>query len=193
MVLPPGYEEHPAEHYPTAYWTAGFGGAFENSLSFVYRLRQRMVEGKIPPMIWVMLDASCPQGMHEFANSANDGPWGAALTTEYIPMLEQKYRMDAKPTGRLLNGHSSGGWATLQLQVNYPQIFGGTWSTSPDPSDFHDFTGVDLYAANANVFRRPDGSATRSCGSTASDCNAEQFARMEAVIGPYGGQMASFD
>ena len=66
--------------------------------------------------------------------------------------------MDARPTCRLLNGHSSGGWATLQLQVNYPQVFGGTWSTSPDPSDFHDFTGPDLYAPNANLYRRPDGS-----------------------------------
>ena len=58
--------------------------------------------------------------------------------------------MDGHASGRFLNGHSSGGWATLQLQTHYPKIFGGTWSTSPDPSDFHDFTGVDLYAPNAN-------------------------------------------
>ena len=111
----------------------------------------------MPPMIWVMLDESCPQGTHEFADSVNNGPWGAAFTTEFLPYLESKYRMDARPTGRLLNGHSSGGWATLQLQINYPKIFGGTWSTSPDPSDFHDFTNADLYAPNANLYRTPDG------------------------------------
>ena len=85
---------------------------------------------------------------------------GGALTTEFIPYLEKKYHMDARRTGRLLNGHSSGGWASLQLEVNYPDVFGGTWSTSPDPSDFHDFTGPDLYAANANMFHRADGTPT---------------------------------
>ena len=59
---------------------------------------------------------------------------GAVPTLAEHPIrhfLEQKFRMDAKPVGRLLNGHSSGGWATLQLEVNYPKVFGGTWSTSP--------------------------------------------------------------
>src|SRR6201996_493468 len=61
------------------------------------------------------------------------------------------------PSGRLLTGHSSGGWAALWLQVTYPKLFGGTWPTSPDPSDFRDFLGIDLYAPNANVYRKPDG------------------------------------
>jgi S-formylglutathione hydrolase FrmB len=158
------------------------------------RIAQRMKAQKMPPMIWVMLDESIPQGTHEFADSVNNGPWGAALTTEFIPWLESKYRMDARATGRLLNGHSSGGWATLQLQVNYPKVFGGTWSTSPDPSDFHDFTGPDLYAANANLYHRADGSAypiMRDKGQVVA--TLEQFAHLEEVLGPYGGQLASFD
>ena len=159
VVLPPGYTEQTKERYPTVYWTHGFGGNLELILGVGVSLRDRMKDGKVPPMIWVMLDESCPQGTHEFADSVNNGPWGAALTTEFIPSLERKYRMDARTTGRFLNGHSSGGWATLQLQVSYPKIFGGTWSTSPDPSDFHAFSGIDLYAANANVYRKPDGSA----------------------------------
>jgi Putative esterase len=145
-------------------------------------------------MIWVMLDESCATGTHEFANSVNDGPWGTALTTEFIPYLEGKYRMDARTNGRFLEGHSSGGWATLQLQVNYPKIFGGTWSTSPDPSDFHDFTGIDLYAPHANVYKRSDGTSypiVREHGKVAA--TFEAFARNERVLGDYGGQMASFE
>jgi hypothetical protein len=102
--------------------------------------------------------------------------------------------MDGRPNGRFLNGHSSGGWATLWLQTRYPKIFGGTWSTSPDPSDFHDFTGVDLYAPNANVYHRPDGSAyplVRDKGKVIA--SFETFARLERVLGEYGGQLASFD
>ena len=194
VILPPGYAAHADEKYPTAYWTHGFGGDINGGLVYGLRLYQRMKSGKMPPMFWVMLDESVPQGTHEFADSVNDGPWGAALTTEFIPRLEQNYRMDARPAGRLLNGHSSGGWATLQLQVNYPKIFGGTWSTSPDPSDFHDFTGVDLYAPDANLYRHPDGSAVpimRDKGKVLA--TMEELARLEAVLGPYGGQISSFD
>ncbi len=194
VILPPTYASQTGETFPTAYWTHGFGGNIDGALVTGLRLYERMKAGKMPPMIWVMLDESIPQGTHEFADSVNNGPWGAALTTEFIPHLEQKYRMDAKPSGRLLNGHSSGGWATLQLQVNDPKIFGGTWSTSPDPSDFHDFTGVDLYAANANIYRRADGSATpimRDSGKVV--VSIEQLAQLENVLGPYGGQFTSFD
>lgn len=194
VILPPGYDEHGAVTYPTAYWTHGFGGDADGAMVSGLSLRARMANGKMPPMIWVMLDESIPQGTHEFADSVNNGPWGAALTTEFIPHLEAKYRMDARPSSRLLNGHSSGGWATLQLQVNYPSIFGGTWSTSPDPSDFHDFTGPDLYAPNANLFHFADGSAVpifRDKGKVIA--TMEQFARMEDVLGAYGGQIASFD
>ncbi len=102
--------------------------------------------------------------------------------------------MDGKATGRFLNGHSSGGWATLWLQTRYPKVFGGTWSTSPDPSDFHDFTGVDLYASQANVYHRADGSAyplIRDNGKVLA--TFEQYAGMERVLGSYGGQLASFD
>jgi len=194
VILPPGYAEHSKERYPTVYWTHGFGGKLESIPLAGSGLHDRMRDGKMPPMIWVMLDESCPQGTHEFADSVNNGPWGAALTTEFIPQLERKYRMDAKPTGRFLNGHSSGGWATLQLQINYPKIFGGTWSTSPDPSDFHDFTNVDLYATNGNLYRYPDGTAIpimRDHGKVVA--TMEQLARLEQVLGPYGGQLASFE
>ncbi len=194
VILPPGYAEHTTERYPTVYFTHGFGGTLDLILGRGLAVHERMKAGRMPPMIWIMLDESCAQGTHEFADSVNNGPWGAALTTEFIPYLEHKYRMDGKATGRFLNGHSSGGWATLQLQINYPKIFGGTWSTSPDSSDFHDFTGPDLYAANANVYRRPDGSAyplVRMDGKVLA--TIEQFARLEQAQGPYGGQMASFE
>jgi len=194
VILPPGYTEHSTERFPTVYWTHGFGGKLEYILGTGLGLRDRMKDGKMPPMIWVMLDESCRQGTHEFADSINDGPWGAALTTEFIPYLEHKYRMDARVNGRFLNGHSSGGWATLQLQISYPKIFGGTWSTSPDPSDFHDFTGPDLYAPNANMYRKPDGSPwplIRMDGKVVA--TIQQYARLEQALGPFGGQLASFE
>ncbi|HTW46592.1 MAG TPA: alpha/beta hydrolase-fold protein [Acidobacteriaceae bacterium] len=194
VVVPPGYADHPREHYPTVYWTHGFGAKLPYIRSYALLISNRMAAGKIPPMIWVFLDESLATGTHEFADSVNNGPWGEALTAEFIPWIETKYRMDARATGRFLNGHSSGGWATLQLEINYPKVFGGTWSTSPDPSDFHDFTGVDLYAPHANVYHRADGTLyplVRDHDKVIA--TYEEFAKQEEVLGDYGGQMASFE
>jgi S-formylglutathione hydrolase FrmB len=194
VVTPPSYDSNPKVKFPTVYWTHGFGGSYERIEPLAGRFYQSMEEKKMPEMIWVVLDESCPTGTHEFADSVNNGPWGKALTSELIPHLEATYRMDAKPTGRFLQGHSSGGWATLWLQISYPKIFGGTWSTSPDPSDFHDFTSPDLYAPHANVYGKPDGTPyplVRDNGNVVA--TFEQVARQEEVTGTYGGQIASFE
>lgn len=194
VVTPPGYDAKASTTYPTVYYTHGYGGSATSLSAVAAMVYGKMASKAMPPMIWVLLDESSPTGTHEFVDSVNNGPWGQALITELIPRLEATYRMDGRPNGRFLNGHSSGGWATLWLQTRYPKIFGGTWSTSPDPSDFHDFTGVDLYAPNANMYHRPDGSAyplVRDKGKVIA--SFETFARLERVLGEYGGQLASFD
>jgi S-formylglutathione hydrolase FrmB len=194
VLLPPNYTRDTHVRYPTVYMTHGFGDNLAYLSLKAASVWSDMADGEMPPMIWVFLDEHIATGTHEFADSVNNGPWGTALTRELIPWLEAHYRMDAKASGRFLTGHSSGGWATLWLQVRYPKIFGGTWSTSPDPSDFHNFTGANLYAPDANVYVKPDGSPNplvRSKGHVLA--TFKQFAQLERVLGPYGGQMASFD
>ena len=194
IALPPDYSADGKATWPTVYQTHGFGGSAISARWSAAKYLKLMADGQIPPMIWVALDESSPTGTHEFADSVNNGPWGEALTTELIPWLEQHYRMDATPSGRFLTGHSSGGWATLWLQTRYPAIFGGTWSTSPDPSDFHDFTGADLYRPNANVYVAASGKPIPLVRMNGKDvANFQDFAKLEAVLGPVGGQMASFD
>ena len=195
VLLPPGYTSHPNDHYPTVYFTHGFGGTlFALRARYGPILYDHMKQGKMPEMIWVLLDESSPTGTHEFADGVNNGPWGTALTTELIPSLEATYRMDARASGRLLQGHSSGGWATLWLQTRYPKIFGGTWSTSPDPSDFHFFSTIDLYEPHANFYHTQDRAQhpmLRDQGQP--HATMQQLAQAEEVLGEYGGQLASFE
>jgi hypothetical protein len=195
ILLPPGFQDHPKDRYPTVYFTHGFGGTLQSLRSrYAPVLYDRMKQGKMPEMIWVLLDESSPTGTHEFADSVNNGPWGTALTTELIPHIEAAYRMDARVSGRFLQGHSSGGWATLWLQIHYPKVFGGTWSTSPDPSDFHDFSTIDLYAPHANFYHAPDGTLNpilRDHGQPRA--TMQRLAGLESVLGDYGGQLASFE
>jgi len=195
VLLPPGYESHSGARYPTVYFTHGFGGTLEGLRArYASVLYDRMKQGHMPEMIWVLLDESSPTGTHEFADSVNNGPWGAALTTELIPSIEAAYRMDARASGRFLQGHSSGGWATLWLQTQYPKIFGGTWSTSPDPSDFHFFSTIDLYAPHANFYRGPDGTPNPIMRDHDRPlATMQQLAGLESVLGDYGGQIGSFE
>jgi hypothetical protein len=193
VLLPPGYDKSTAT-YPTVYYIPGFGGSLNYLAAHAVKIHTAMAEGHMPPMIWVFLDHSIPAGAHEFADSVNNGPWGTALIEELVPSLEQQYRMDAAPSGRFLTGHSSGGWATLWLQVTYPETFGGGWASAPDASDFHDFSGINLYEPAANVFRKADGTPwplIRLHGRVLF--TFELYARMERVLGEYGGQLASFE
>jgi hypothetical protein len=157
VLTPPGYDPKARTKYPTVYTANGFGTTHRVDGQLLSKIWHLMETQTIPPMIWVSPDYDTPTGSTEFADSVNNGPWGQALVSEVIPALESKYRMDAKPSGRFLTGHSSGGCFALWAMVRYPNLFGGSWPTSPDPSDFHDFLGVDLYAPGANLYRYANG------------------------------------
>jgi hypothetical protein len=140
VILPIGYDPH--KKYPVVYHLTGYGGTYASGFRLT-RLRKMMSDDGVHAVL-VVADSSGPTGIAEFADSANNGPWGHAFTSEFIPAIERAYPIDGRPSRRFLWGHSSGGWATLWLQITYPRLFGGTWSSSPDPVDFHDFTGPDL-------------------------------------------------
>jgi hypothetical protein len=77
--------------------------------------------------------------------------------------------------------------------VTYPDIFGGTWSTSPDPVDFRDFQRINLYRLGENMYR--DSAGNRRPLARFGDQVAlwyDDFDRMEEVLG-YGGQLHSFE
>jgi enterochelin esterase-like enzyme len=93
--------------------------------------------------------------------------------------------------GRFLTGHSSGGWFALWTIVRYPQLFGGSWATAPDPIDFHDFLGVDLYALGANMYHAGDGKPRpleRDHDKVVK--TIREAARLESVLGHNGGNSA---
>src|SRR5262249_55007376 len=195
VVLPPSFSKDPRKTYPAVYKVHGFGGDHKAAWREGAKLVKAMEEGKQQEMVHVFLNGHCPTGHHEFADSINNGPWGQALTQELIPYLEKKYRLIAKPYARFVTGHSSGGWSSLWLQITYPDYFGGTWSTSPDPVDLHSFTGIDVTPGSAdNAYRTREGKARNLIRMNGREFySIEEFARMENVLGEYGGQFASFE
>ncbi len=190
VILPPSAKDHPEKKYPVVYEIPGFSG--DHYAATGIALRRPWQVGPTE-MIWVVLDPSCRIGHTVFANSANNGPCGDALVEEFIPAIEQKFPIVGSAKQRFLTGHSSGGWASLWLQVSYPDFFGGCWSTSPDPVDFRDFQRTNLYEPNANLFYEADGKPrplARVSGKVL--VNFPGFSQMEDVMGR-GGQLASFE
>jgi hypothetical protein len=147
VVLPAQYD--PNRRYPAVYEVPGFGGnhfrAFEHAAQIDTAPLGSPVRLLAPDVFWIVLDPESPNGHTLFADSDNNGPCGKALVTELIPALEARYPLIAKSTARILRGHSSGGWATLWLLLSYPDTFGATWSSSPDPIDFHRLQLSDIY------------------------------------------------
>ena len=192
VVLPKSYEEKPDQRYPVVYEIPGFGGDHRMALRMATGTNDRTEVAGVE-MIHVVLDPGCRTGHHVFADSENNGPCGEALIKELIPAIETKYRAVGKPGGRLLTGHSSGGWSSLWLQVTYPDFFGGVWSTAPDPVDFRDFQRINVYKPGTNMFTDDEGKRrplARQGGKPV--LYYKPFSDMEDLIG-HGGQLPSFE
>jgi hypothetical protein len=190
VQLPPSYGETATRRYPTIFSIPGFGGTHREGLR---GREQDDIRPSGVEFLRVVLDPSCPLGHHVFADSANNGPVGTALVTEFLPALDREFRTLPRAEARFLTGHSSGGWSSLWLQVNYPDQFGGTWSTSPDPVDFRDFQRIHLYRDGENMYVDPAGQR-RPLARRGGDVAVwyDDFAWMESVLGP-GGQLHSFE
>ena len=154
ILLPRSYAANPNRRYPVYYEVTGFGATINGLLK---RQRQSTVAADGVEFIHVMLTGQCKWGHHVYADSATNGPRGAALVKELIPLVDSRFRTIARSSARFVGGHSSGGWSSLWLQLQHPDVFGGVWSTAPDPVDFRDWQGTDLYAPGANVLYGQNG------------------------------------
>jgi hypothetical protein len=190
VILPASYYDEPTRRYPTIYTVPGFSGTHFQGIV------DKPIEEDNPggvEFIRIVLDPSCPLGHHVFADSANNGPRGRCLIEEVIPAFDSQFRSIAKPTARFVTGHSSGGWSSLWIQVTYPEHFGGTWSTAPDPVAFHDYQQVNLYESGSSMYADGSGKPlplARINGQVRLWYRG--FAEMEWTLG-HGGQLYSFE
>ncbi|MGL4421969.1 MAG: alpha/beta hydrolase-fold protein [Gemmataceae bacterium] len=135
VILPTNYAQEPNKTYPLVVHIGGFGTRYTSA--------RRMPSD--PRFLQVLLDGAGPYGDTYQVNSANNGPYGEALTEELIPHIEATYRGRGTPQSRFTTGGSTGGWVSLALQVFYPDFFNGCWSQCPDGVDFRAFELIDIY------------------------------------------------
>ncbi|MAH65752.1 MAG: hypothetical protein CMJ27_05105 [Phycisphaerae bacterium] len=163
VAFPPAYFDLDAKRrfWPVIYVIPGFGGDHRSATRYAAMLRDPAMRSYLPQAVWIVLDPEDRLGHHGFADGDNFGPRATALVEEFIPWLEKRFRLVPNSKGRFVTGHSSGGWSSLWLQLQHPGIFGGCFSSAPDPVDFAAFGTVDL-GTDANLFEDAD-SNPRAC------------------------------
>ncbi|MTI32279.1 alpha/beta hydrolase-fold protein [Xanthovirga aplysinae] len=187
VSLPKEYYENPDAQYPVIFSIFGFGGSYKTHSG---KGKYKFTHIGDSPVIVVYLDGNCPEGHSTYANSDVNGPWGDALVKEFIPALNEKYRTN---NAMFLFGHSSGGWSSLWLQINYPKIFAGTWSSAPDQVDFRNYQNKNIYESKS-MFYDEQGNlfSDFTIAGRFPIVSSKDFYRIEKVI-YRGTQMNSFD
>lgn len=197
VLLPRGYNANAPQPYPVLYYISGFderhayGGSGRPSSAQQYWWSAAL-RSAAQPFVIVSLGGMFGGAHTVFADSANDGPWSTAFVNDIAPAIETEFHCGGAANRRFIAGHSSGGWAALWLQVNYPSFFAGVWSISPDPVDFHDFMGADLTRPSTNMYRDAAGRPRRIAGMDAQAFANEngwkhaQFLSFNTVFSPRG-------
>jgi putative esterase len=212
VLLPKGYDQSANQKYPAIYIQGhfGLGAPFgfttqapdtpENEERRKARLSRSAREtgqefarawmsDDFPRMVAVTFQHPTPYYDDSYAvNSANNGPYGDALTRELIPYLEEHFKIIAKPQARVLTGGSTGGWEALALQVFHPKFFNGTWVLYPDPVDFRRYQMSNVYEDD-NAFEVPNGDWAKLVRPLSRNADGQvtltmrEMNRLESVLG----------
>ncbi len=132
VYTPPGYDEHPAERYPSIYVIQGLTGQLDmwrNRRAFAgdpLELTDEMFAAPdAPPAIVVYVDAWTSLGGSQFLDSPATGRYHTYLCDEVVPFVDGQYRTQPQPQHRGIAGKSSGGYGAMVTPMLRPDLFGG--------------------------------------------------------------------
>ena len=172
VLLPEGFDEHPDARYPLCVFHGHYPSDFDGfrteppdpdlepdySERFdtagyniiqqqeAYDFYKTWTGPDFPRMLIIEIQHPTPYYDDSYAvNSANQGPYGDAITYELIPYIEEQFRGLGEGWARFLYGGSTGGWEALAAQVMYPDEYNACFAACPDPIDFRAYTTVDIY------------------------------------------------
>src|SRR2546421_2374865 len=110
LYLPPSYASSPTKKYPVLYFLHGLN---ENEMRWSTRgqtdlkLDKLIADGKIGEFI-----VAIPFGATSFYTNRRSGnePWEDMIVSEFVPMIESTYRLNATRQTRGISGISMGGY-----------------------------------------------------------------------------------
>jgi enterochelin esterase-like enzyme len=123
VYLPPCYESS-QRAYPVLYLLHGYSDNETAWVQFgeVNRTADKAIEeGLIPPMIIIMPDAKVTWYVNSYDGSDR---YEDMFFEEFIPQVEQQYRIRSQKEFRAISGLSMGGNGSLLYAIRHPEVFG---------------------------------------------------------------------
>ncbi len=129
VLLPKNYSDQ--RRYPTIWMLDGYLGTGRSLLSesgflgesLGSQLTRLMHEDLIPECIFAFPDPTTRFGGSQYLNSAACGPFMDHLISELVPLVESRYSCVSESRGRVICGHSSGGYGALMTSMLKPGHF----------------------------------------------------------------------
>ncbi len=124
IYLPPSYAGSASKKYPVLYFLHGLN---ENEMRWSSRgltdikLDKMIAGGRIGEFI-----VAVPFGAVGFYTNKRNGsePWEDMIVSEFLPMIESSYRVNASRATRGIGGISMGGYGSLKIAMKHPDLFG---------------------------------------------------------------------
>jgi hypothetical protein len=217
VTLPNGWAAHPNARYPLMIHHGHFPASAEgdgwretppdpkaqgnqrDTQVAAYQFYKDWNGPNFPRMIHVLIQHPTPYFDDSYAvNSANNGPYGDAITRDLIPNIEKQFRGIGQPWARAIIGGSTGGWEALGVQVMYPDDYNGAWALCPDPIDFRSYRSVNIYDER-NAYYYEDNPYKRTPKPGYRDYRDHLFSTfedrnlVELVLGTHGRSAGQHD
>ncbi len=131
VILPPGYNQHPEQHYPVIVLLHGGHDderAFFDKYAIASVLGDLYKSGQLPPSIIITPDGNDNRGSSPLRDPDYfDGPHGKVSTwigSELVSTVKQNYRTLEGPVHWAIGGVSSGGWGAANIGLRHLDNFG---------------------------------------------------------------------
>ncbi len=148
IYLPFDYETS-SRYYPAVYLLHGYTDNDTGWLQFGEAnmiADKEIAESEIPPMILVMPDG----GVSWYVNNYNDSVrYEDFFFKEFIPYIEQHYRIRSDKRYRAVAGLSMGGYGALVYALKHPDMFSACAAFSPGI-----YTDEEIINMNDGIWKR---------------------------------------
>ena len=204
VYTPAGYENNPKMKYPVLYVLHGIGGdedAWVTQGRATQILDNLIARGEAKPMIVVFTNGNISQGAAPLENSTDytrptmqlpqtmEGTFETSFP-EIVKFIDSRYRTIAKKESRAICGLSMGGFHTLYISLNNPDMFGysGMFSAAigvNDPSVSPIYQDFDKKLAT--YFAKKPKLLWIGCGSTdfLTQANRDFMKKLDENKSPY--------